>query len=340
MPRESHVVEWIAIGLSAGFFALMGGLVLVSGIKDVWRAAASLHWPRVPAEVVRSEVTSEASRDSDGATNTMYRAQLLLAYEVNGQHYTTGRIRFGESLGSGDPSEPEMQRLRYPEGARVSVVYDPADPAVASARPGMAAFALVAPLAGIALLLGAALIILTGLFFLSNTPVLPLLFRLFVSAFILMGLAMGAAGARNLYFGWASRHWPTTDGEVVYQQGDQIRSRWRNSEGRLVHATSHATAIVYSYQVAGVTHFANNRRWGQLAGAGRQWAADIAARYPVGAAVTVRYDPVDPDRAALEPGFTSDVLWLPLIGLAFLLFGLAAWIWAIPAFTRTWGPGG
>ena len=340
MARESHIVEWICILLGVGFFAFMGGVFLVSGVRDVWRALASAGWPRVPAEVIRSEVTSEASRDPDGSTNTMYTARLLFAYEVAGQSYTTDRIRFGEALGSGDPSEPQLQLLRYPEGARVSVAYDPDNPAVATARPGLRPGALVPSVAALGLLLFGGIIFLTGRFFLSNAPVLPVLFRLFALVFIFIGLAMGFTGAMNLYFGRASRHWPSVSGEVVYQQGDQVRSRWQDSEGRMQTAISHSTSIVYSYPVDGITHYANNRRWGQLAAAGAGWAADIAARYPAGAAVEVRYDPVDPDRAVLEPGFNSDVLWLPLAGLAFLLFGMAFWIWGIPAFTRKWGPGG
>jgi len=315
------------------FFGFFGALVLVTGAKDVWRAIASSRWPRVPAEVVRSEVTSEPTSSSDRNAGTMYRARLLFAYEVDGQLYTTERIRFGEALGSGDPSEPQLDRLRYPEGARVSVVYDTKHPAVAAARPGFKAFALVAPVAGSALLLAAALFFLLGRFFLSDASVVPV-FRLFALAFILMGVTLLTPGAMNLYFGQASGGWPSVHGRIVYQEGDQIRSKWQDSEGRTQVATSYSTSLVYSYSVDGVTHLANNRRWGQLAAAGAGWAADIAARYPAGAAVEVRYDPVDPDRAVLEPGFSTEILWLPGAGLAFLLFGLAVWIWGIPFITR------
>jgi len=334
MAHESHTVEWIALLLGAAFFAFMGAVVLRSAARDVWRGLASTSWPRVAAEVVRSDVTSEASRSSDGSTSTIYSANLLFEYQVDGESYTTDRIRFGESLGSGDPSEPELQRLRYPEGARASVVYDPDEPWMAAARPGVRAGALVPIVAAFALLLGATLIVVTGFFMLADAPVLRLLLRLFVLAFMLMGASMATAGASNIYFARASRSWPTAAGEIVYGHGDSVQSRWVDSDGRRQQATTYSTSIVYSYPVDGITHFANTRRWGQLAGAGEEWAADIAARYPVSGAVTVHYDPVDPDRAVLEPGLTSDVWWLPGAGLAFLLFGLAVWIWGIPALTK------
>jgi hypothetical protein len=335
MNGASRALVWIAILAGAGIFGLPGVMVLLSGVKDVWRAMASSSWPRVPAEVVRSEVEAERPRDSDGATNTTYSARLLFAYEVDGQNYTTERVRFGEALGTGDPSEPEMQRLRYPLGARVSVVYDPEHPEVAAARTGFHPVALVKGAAGVGLLLAAALILVGAIFATSDSErVFPLLLRLFVLLFVLIGISMSAAGAFNLMDAWRSTKWPVANGEIVFQKGDEIQSRWEDSDGRTRQATSYATSVVYSFAVDGAVHYANARRFGQLAGGGGKWAAAIANRYPMGAAVKVWYHPVDPDRAVLEPGLSSEVWWLPGAGLAFLLFGVAVWVWGIPALTE------
>jgi len=329
-------VEWIVISLAVAFFGLVGIVVLVSSMMDVWRALGSPGWPRVPAEVVRSEVEAEAYRESDGSSGTMYTAHLVFAYEVDGRAYTTSIIRFGESLGSGDPSEPELQRLRYPEGARVRVAYDPKNPAVAVARPGLRPWGLAPVFAGMALLVAGAFVFLAGRFMLSDAPVLPLILKLMVAVFVLIGLGVGAAGAFNLKDAWASRSWPVAPGRIVVQQGGESESRWEDSSGRRQGATTWSTSVVYAFEVDGVTHYANARRFGQIAGAGKEWASEIAARYPEGATVEVRYHPADPDRAVLEPGLSWDVLWLPGIGLAFFLFGLAAWAWAVPALTKGW----
>jgi hypothetical protein len=336
MAQESNTIPMIAALMGVALFGYMGVAVLVSGVKNVWWGAVSSGWARAPAEVIRSEVTTERSRNSDRTTSTTYTAHLLFAYEVAGEQYTTGQIRFGESLGSGDPSEPELHRLRYPEGARVSVVYDPKDPSVAAARPGLHLGALLPPVAGLALILCAVLIFLGARMAMAGAPVLPHLLRVFVSVFLLMGLSMLVAGLLNLYRAGKSEGWPAVTGTIVYQQGDNVENRWRDSEGRTQTDTTYSTSIVYSYPVDGVTHFANTRHFGQLAGAGREWAAGIASRYPVGSEVEVRYNPVDPDIAVLEPGFHPDVWWIPGIGLAFSLFGLAVWIWAIPALTQGW----
>jgi hypothetical protein len=54
----------------------------------------------------------------------------------------------------------------------------------------------------------------------------------------------------------------------------------------------------------------------------------------VGKVVTVRYAPGNPDLGVLEPGIQREAYWLPGAGAAFLLFGLAVFIWGIPALTR------
>ena len=46
------------------------------------------------------------------------------------------------------------------------------------------------------------------------------------------------------------------------------------------------------------------------------------------------YFPADPLVAVLEPGNTSEGLWLPGVGLLALLFGLTTLIWIMPAVAR------
>jgi hypothetical protein len=340
MAQEPYTFTWVAavvgIVLGVALFGYLGVVVFLSGARNAWWGLTSSGWPKVPAQVVGSEVEERASHGPEGGPNTLYSARLLFVYEVDGRTYTSSRVRFGEALGSGDESEAEMQRLRYPEGAGVSVVYNPRNPAVAAARPAMSPFAPVAPVAGIALLMCAAVIFLGGRLWLADAPVLPLLMRLFVLFFVLMGVVLTTAGAVNLKHAWASAAWPVTSGEIVFQKGDRSESLWTDSGGEEHSGTSHATRLVYAFEVDGRTYYANAWKFGQLAGAGEGWAAEMAARYPPGTAVEVHYHPQDPERAVLEPGVSSEALWLPGAGLAFLLFGLAVWVWIIPAVTE-WG---
>src|ERR1035437_1992458 len=99
----------IAIGLVGAFGLYLLGL----GLRNVGRAAASSRWPRTPGKVVRSD--TKVQRDVDKRTrdvSVIYSADTVIQYEVAGKHYATNVIHFGQTLGSGDASEAELQSAR------------------------------------------------------------------------------------------------------------------------------------------------------------------------------------------------------------------------------------
>ena len=120
--------------------------------------------------------------------------------------------------------------------------------------------------------------------------------------------------------GVRSKSWPTVDGTVTESDvalgqrpaGDRT-NRW---------ATYHPV-VRYRYKVNDSSYTGKNITmaidllgWGE--GAYRDDAVAVAARYPVGAVVTVHYKPSDPAIAVLEPGASSWAVWT-LIGGALSL---------------------
>ena len=81
--------------------------------------------------------------------------------------------------------------------------------------------------------------------------------------------------------------------------------------------------------MAGRKRHSNVRVFGQTPD-----SSDSAGRFAYGKKVQVAYCPTDPDLAVLEPGVTNDAYYLPAAEAAFLLFGLAAFFFGIPALTR------
>src|ERR1039457_6936978 len=144
----------IAVGLVVAFGLYLFGI----GLRNVSRAAASSRWPRTAGKVVRSDTREQHSVEKKtGDVSIIYSADTLIQYGVAGKQYSTNLIHFGQTLGSGDASEAELQRLRYPVDGEVSVSYDPRQPWIAAARPGIHAEAFWLPGAGLAFLLPAAL---------------------------------------------------------------------------------------------------------------------------------------------------------------------------------------
>ena len=109
--------------------------------------------------------------------------------------------------------------------------------------------------------------------------------------------------------------WSSTVGTVTLSTIDVHRSGGRNSI-----AYPH---VRYSYQVLGREYEANKIMLGaRIGGSGAQKVID---RYPVGAQVTVFYDPRNPYEAVLEKkGPAPWIMWLVLVIINVVLFGMAA----------------
>jgi hypothetical protein len=322
--RDTAVLAGLSIPILIGL--ALAGL----GCRNLWRAIRSPSWPRVPAVVLKSGSASSTSRDSrTGAASTMYSADLSFGYRVGGRDYSTPTLHFGQTEGSGDSSEAELRRLRYPAGAQVSVSYDPADPSIAAVNPGFDPEVLWLPGAGLAFLLPGVMFIVLYRSFGGGGMALGL--GMFATIFILIGLAMLGASAPRLWRGYRSTTWPATEGTVLYSRQDSSASVSAEEGGSFRRSTSYGTHLVYRFETGGAVRFSNVRRFGQISASSADWAEEIAKRYPPGAKVTVFYSPGNPEVAVLEPGISPESWWLPGAGAAFLLFGAAVWRWGIPA---------
>ena len=265
----------------------------------------------------------------------MYDAKIRFQYEVDGRSYSTDQIYIGQTVGSGDASEAELRRFRYPMGAKVPVSYNPSEPSIASVHPGFQSEVLWLPGAGLAFLVPA---IMGFLFYRSASAggsgmVAGL--TLFALVFMAIGSIMLFIGGRAVWDGWRSTGWPTTRGVIVYGHRDESQKTIQpESEDQSYTSTASGARLIYRFEVNGKPHFSNTRTFGQLAGSDSEWADEIAEKYPMGREVTVAYRPDNPDHATLETGVSKESFWAPGAGAAFLLFGLAALVFGVPALTR------
>ena len=327
----------VRIFLAAPILLLMvlGLVILGKGAREVWRAVASSKWPKARGVVLALGAEQDLSRDRPaGATSDTRPAKITFGYEVGGKAYTTDTVHFGKRIGSGGSADAELDRLRYPVGAPVSICVHPRDPSIATLKPGI--YAEVFWFAAIGL--GLTLPCLMGLLFVlaaeTNIRVSGLALGLFAMIFCLAGAAMLHRGLVRLWYAYSSQYWPVADGVIVYQRQGTSSSETRSRSGYSARYTFYHANLVFQYDAGGATHFATTRRFGELAGGSEEWANEIAQRYPQGAPVKVAYRPTDPDLAVLESGIDSDAYWLPGAGLAILLFGLAALIWGVPALSH------
>jgi hypothetical protein len=318
-----------------GLLIVMALYFLGRGLLNVSRAFASAHWPTTIGVVVSSQASTSETQQGRART-TFYSANILIRYPARGKVYTTDLIHFGQTFGSADPSQAAMQLLRYPVGAPVSVSYDPERPALGVVHPGIHADAFWLVGAGLAFLLPAVmcLVVLPGMFAPGtggHGGAFAVSAAIFGAIFCALGILGLSIGLQRLWDGRASRTWPTTPGEVVSATLTENRveigavsERPQDSE------STYSVGFVYRYEVKGAVHYNNLRRFGGYAGSDEEWAAQTARRYPVGAAVMVAYNPVDPDLAVVETGTDDEALALPGFGAGGILFGLMVLIFIVP----------
>lgn len=101
------------------------------GKPELEEAKASQNWPATKGMIERSEVVRQYSN-----RKTMYSADVVYSYTVEGQKYESNQVRFGGDVRSSSSSSAYKTSRGYPKGKTVDVYYNPKEPAVAVLEAG------------------------------------------------------------------------------------------------------------------------------------------------------------------------------------------------------------
>ncbi len=157
-----------------------------------------------------------------------------------------------------------------------------------------------------------------------------------VTAFVaLIGLLLVFVGVRAQQRAVASGTWPSAPGVVTVSRVTERETR-RESKKRVQH--SYSADIRYEFTV-GARRFAGSGVTLSDVYGSRGSAEVAVGRYPVGAEVTVRYDPDDPSVCCLVPGAAEGSGVFKAIGGVFFVLGGAGTFFLVTATTsRGRGP--
>ncbi len=290
----------VAIGaLAIGLVALFGLYLFLKGVRNVQLSLASTKWPQTSGIVIRSETArsvTPSTRSSPGSVS--FSTKTLVRYVISRQAYTTDVIHFGQTLGSDDKSVAALQHMRYPEGKKVLLSFNPRSPSIAVLKPGLHAEAFWLPGAGLAFLVPALLCFMVGWTMVRGltrddktfansvhsaieeaalTHKLPdrtipppadaggdmaaaVVAVLFGAVACGLGLLALTTGLQRMWRGSASQNWPTTKGVVVFSMNGE------NAEPNDTSDPTYYSQLVYQYDVAGARHFNNVRQFAQVEG--------------------------------------------------------------------------
>lgn len=148
-----------------------------------------------------------------------------------------------------------------------------------------------------------------------------LLLAVFWSAITL--LAIGAL-SWSAVKSFRAAAYPTSPGTV-------IASSLKISSGR--HGPMYGAEVRFRFQVAGQTYESGEYRYNSPRSSDSTYANSILAQFPVGAAVTVHYNPANPNDAVLQTGIDGTTRFFVFFITPFAVVMLALWHGAVHSFT-------
>lgn len=140
-------------------------------------------------------------------------------------------------------------------------------------------------------------------------------FIIFVGIGTWLGAAMAVRSKKTITEAKASSKWPSTQGHIT-------QSTVTFGPGGVHGTRLYRPEIEYEYEVSGVKQRANAVSFGPLTAlSDPQFANDRVAKFPVGKAVAVFYNPENPEEAILEPGTNAGAYIMFGIGLGVFIGG-------------------
>jgi hypothetical protein len=283
---------WTRVG------AAVLGLLIGTQSYGIWRSrrqtASGKAWPFVPGEVIESAV------ERHGISGDQYSAVVRYRYRVGSKDYEGDRIRIGGHRIL-TQAGAQARANKYSIGRRVRVYYDPQRPAHAVLEPGKSAN--MAPMIAFLLVFLAIEAVLVSILVNGGElPTTPGGLPWFAYFLPVLAIVVGGAGigqyVQTRRLAHESERWPSAAGTITLSA---VAVGTRETEkGRSYNVYS--AEIGYSYRIGNSEYRGHAVGWGWDAYHGSPESAEAAiAKYPKGANVIVHYDPLDPERAVLDP---------------------------------------
>ncbi len=326
----------VALTVLVALLPIGGGVWVWEGVATALMARESRGWPVAEGEVISAESNVDPSKppltlSSDYGRwrrwqhlHITYNTAVTVRYVVGDSAYTTSTRAFGQTLGSGDGSEAELVRRRYPVGARVPVRYAPRDPSLAVLEPGFSSEALGLPLAGFAINISILFIVLVIAISISDWPYMRVVVALFGLLFQLSGFGLLVWMLPTAWREIEATSWPTVPGRIVYGAPfDTAGTRFTPADTLDLIGGRDPTRVVFRYVAADTVRYARQTvRDPKYDAEGRP--SHAIWPYGLGHYLPVHVDPRDPTRAVVNAGLLARQVWTAGISLFAMLFGWIA----------------
>jgi hypothetical protein len=327
LPFGGGDAFWIGL-----IFVPMLALLLVAAGSKLIELRQAKSWVATTGRILSSGVETRRRHFQNEPEELKDVPAVKYEFKVGGRTIDGTRVSIGDEGGL----DMEAVLRRYPAGAEITVYYDPRDPTRCVLERDFTQDlkdhnltkrdVTSGCLRGIAMLaaIGVAIWGLAAYgpdFVRAHFPRLhshaEMPVALFGFGLLMLMFFFGARRAAK-----AAASWPAVPGKIVKSEVEEYQER-DDDDGRTTWRTAYRPAVEYAYAVDGREHRGNQINYAMSVSAGRGYAEKVAARYPVGSAVDVHYDPKNPGTSALRTAGGAGATWI-IFGAALIVFALAA----------------
>jgi hypothetical protein len=312
-----------------GIACAISALIATATFVKWWQVKVASHWLPAPGKIVSARVVARTvtsiSNDSSsqGASEIRNFPEIEFDYAVNGKKFHGTRYSVQENLGNFEIPET---MARYPKGAKVTVFYDPKDPAKAVIERTMpdGAFKFMIYLSAGLIIGTIALILMVSDGLRALTPYLPRPQNAGAATFLtIMGLFILRMAFLQKGLADTAKTWPTVKGTIGESGIETLQTRSSTSTTYGPWRSVFRSKIVYSYSVAGQPYSADRVAFGAVVTSSLpSLISGRTQRYPEQGRVDVYYDPANPASAVLERRVGG--MWILWASAALFLGGAAA----------------
>ena len=115
-------------------FIAIGAGVIYYARSIAAKASRSLSWPTTEGVISHSAMLFRTEQTSNSNNAAMYKADVAYRFKVNGRDYSSSQISLMDYSSTAARAGDIV--ARYPDGASVTVYYNPADPSDSVLEPG------------------------------------------------------------------------------------------------------------------------------------------------------------------------------------------------------------
>jgi hypothetical protein len=280
-------------------------------------------WPETTGKVIATRVKSLRKGYGRGETRVSNQPLVHYEYTVGGRTYRCSRVSVAEEV---DGAELRAILKRYPVGKAVTVYYDPA-------RPERTLLERTLPVGKFALGLGCLMAIVVGgpltAVFLYDNAAAWLESRVanpgragLVAVSTGFGLGVTLLALAIWRLARQASRWPVARGRVIRSGVEEFES-WDDDSGSRRARLRYRAALMYTYEVDGVTYQGDRLTLGTYSSSSPGRARRTTAKYPLGSEVEVHYNPLSPGESVVDPRSVPHLLLWPI---AVAMFAFA---WAV-----------